>query len=51
MEKVSAVVFVVDIDGVRKRIHAINVKPMASPSRDELIVRRRRENSRGGEDH
>ena len=51
VEKVSAVVYVADIDGVRKRIHAINMKLMASSPRDELVARQRRENSRGGEDH
>ena len=29
VEKVSAVVYVADIDGVRRRVHAINMKPVA----------------------
>jgi hypothetical protein len=33
VDKVNAVVYVAEIDGVRKRIHAVNMKPMAkSPS-------------------
>ena len=50
VEKVSAVVYVADIDGVRKRIHAINMKPMASSPSVELTARQRRENSGGGAD-
>ena len=29
VDKVNAVVYVAMIDGVRKRVHAINMKPMA----------------------
>ena len=28
VEKVNAVVYVADIDGVRRRVHAVNMKPM-----------------------
>jgi hypothetical protein len=33
VEKVNAVVYVAEIDGVKKRIHAINMKPMANSPR------------------
>jgi hypothetical protein len=33
VEKVNAVVYVAEIDGVKKRIHAINMKPMVNSPR------------------
>ena len=33
VDKVNAVVYVAEIDGVRKRVHAINMKPVTKSAR------------------
>ena len=35
VDKINAVVYVAEVDGVRKRIHAVNMKPMVRPPRDQ----------------